>query len=114
MPPALATVLRLVASNAFMAYAWYGHHHDGRRDGALWLAIAGCWLIALPEYCFAVPDNRLGRATLSLNLLHEGIGVAVFLVIAMGLEEGAALAERVGVRPDAEWAGGGTARAALR
>ena len=39
-PPALATVLLLVASNAFMAYVWYGHLHDGRKDGALWLAIA--------------------------------------------------------------------------
>ena len=35
MPPALATVLRLVAANAFMAYAWYGHLHDERRDDAL-------------------------------------------------------------------------------
>lgn len=49
MPPALATVLLLVASNAIMAYAWHGHPHDGRRDGTLWLAIASSWLIALPE-----------------------------------------------------------------
>ena len=62
MPPALATVLLLVASNAFMAYAWYGLLHDGRRDGARWLAIASSWLIALPEYCLALPANRLGRA----------------------------------------------------
>jgi len=50
MPPALATILLLIAANAFMAYAWYGHLHDGRKDAALWLAIATSWLIALPEY----------------------------------------------------------------
>ena len=86
MPASLSTILLLIASNAFMAYAWYGHLHDGRKDGALWLAIASSWLIALPEYCLAVPANRLGRETFTLSqlkLLQEGISIAVFLVISL-------------------------------
>jgi len=86
MPPALATVLLLIASNAFMAYAWYGHLSDGRRATALWIVIATSWLIALPEYCLAVPANRIGQRAFSLNqlkILQEGISIAVFLVISL-------------------------------
>lgn len=86
MSPFLATALLLTASNAFMAYAWYGHLADGRRSTALWIAIGTSWLIALPEYCLAVPANRIGQRALSLNqlkILQEGISIAVFLAISL-------------------------------
>jgi uncharacterized protein (DUF486 family) len=86
MPPALATVAMLIASNAFMTWAWYGHLQDGRRDSALWIAIGSSWLIALPEYCLAVPANRIGAGAFSLNqlkILQEGIAIAVFLVVSL-------------------------------
>ena len=59
----MKTVLLLVVSNSFMTYAWYGHLKH--QEWPLWLAIVSSWLIALAEYCFAVPANHLGaRVTL--------------------------------------------------
>ena len=57
----MRTVLLLIASNAFMTVAWYGHLKF--RDKPLWLAILASWLIALPEYALQVPANRFGYGT---------------------------------------------------
>lgn len=54
----LTTVSLLVLSNAFMTLAWYGHLRF--LSVPLWVAILGSWGIALIEYCFQVPANRLG------------------------------------------------------
>ncbi len=58
--PRLLPVLLLVASNVFMTFAWYGHLKF--KDRPLWVVIIVSWLIALIEYCFAVPANRYGSA----------------------------------------------------
>ena len=84
----MPTVLLLICSNCFMTFAWYGHL---KKEGlALWLAIASSWLIALPEYCLAVPANRLGHfsnggrfTAPQLKIMQEGISVAVFLVFSL-------------------------------
>ncbi len=43
------------------------------------------WLIALPEYCLAVPANRLGLSHFTLTqlkIMQECIALTVFLVMA--------------------------------
>ena len=54
----MPTVLLLLISNTFMTFAWYGHLK--RRSMPLVSAILVSWLIALGEYCFQVPANRIG------------------------------------------------------
>lgn len=83
MPIALKFVGLLVVSNTFMTIAWYGHlKHKGQ---PLVLAIASSWLIALVEYSFQVPANRIGSGVFSLTQLkiaQECIALTVFLVYA--------------------------------
>lgn len=81
----MSTVLLLICSNVFMTFAWYGHLKYGH-SWPLWKAILISWLIALIEYCFAVPANRLGFVKFSgfqLKILQEAITVAVFIVFAI-------------------------------
>lgn len=77
----LKTVLLLLCSNSFMTIAWYGHLKY--KAAPLLLTIAACWLIALPEYCFQVPANRLGHlagvTAPQLKILQEAISIAAFL-----------------------------------
>ena len=75
---ALPVVLLLV-SNAFMTVAWYGHLRF--TDRPLWLVTLASWGIALVEYCFAVPANRIGYAAYNgaqLKTLQEVITLTVF------------------------------------
>jgi uncharacterized protein (DUF486 family) len=56
----MRTIILLFLSNIFMTFAWYYHlKHEG---WPLWKAILISWLIALVEYCLAVPANRLGHS----------------------------------------------------
>lgn len=80
LSPQIAPVLMLLASNIFMTFAWYGHLKY--RSAPLMLAIAASWGIALVEYCFAVPANRIGRAvysTAQLKTMQEVITLCVFV-----------------------------------
>jgi uncharacterized protein (DUF486 family) len=52
------TILLLIVSNVFMTIAWYGHLKYTKSP--LWIAIIASWAIALAEYCFQVPANRIG------------------------------------------------------
>jgi uncharacterized protein len=81
--PVAATVLLLSCSNLFMTIAWYGHLKDTKAP--LVLAIFASWGIALLEYCFQVPANRIGYGVLTLTqlkILQEVITLAVFTVFA--------------------------------
>ena len=85
MSPALKAVLLLTISNVFMTFAWYGHLKT-LRDKALIVAILASWGIALAEYCFQVPANRIGATALSLpqlKILQECITLAVFVPFAV-------------------------------
>lgn len=73
-------IVLLFISNIFMTFAWYGHLKD-LKTAPLWIAIAASWLIALFEYCFQVPANRLGAQYFSLpqlKVLQEVITMVVF------------------------------------
>ena len=86
MPSVLArTTGLLVLSNVFMTFAWYAHLKNlGGRP--LIVAILASWAIAVFEYCFQVPANRIGFGTLSLaqlKILQEVITLCVFAPFAV-------------------------------
>jgi uncharacterized protein (DUF486 family) len=85
LPVVVRTALLLVVSNAFMTYAWYGHLKTlGHRPW--YVAALISWGIALFEYLFQVPANRIGFTALSLSqlkILQEVITLAVFVPFAM-------------------------------
>ena len=60
----LITIVMLVVSNVFMTFAWYGHlklQSTGvSSNWPLYVVILFSWLIALAEYAFQVPANRMG------------------------------------------------------
>ena len=81
----MKTIILLFCSNVFMTFAWYGHLKYGHA-GPLWKAILVSWLIALLEYCLAVPANRLGFGAFTgfqLKILQEAITVSVFIIFAI-------------------------------
>src|SRR5258706_9043193 len=83
--PGILPIGLLIASNAFMTVAWYGHLKF--TDRPLWLVIGVSWGIAFIEYCLAVPANRIGHAvysTAQLKTMQEVITLAVFAVFSVG------------------------------
>ena len=88
------TILLLVISNVFMTIAWYGHLKMQSmgigKDWPLFVVILFSWGIALMEYCFMVPANKMGFignggpfSLMQLKVLHEVITLTVFTVLAM-------------------------------
>ena len=70
-----------------MTFAWYGHLRYGQA-WPLWKAIAISWLIALIEYCLAVPANRLGYGQFTgfqLKIVQEVVTLAVFMGFAIAI-----------------------------
>jgi uncharacterized protein (DUF486 family) len=81
MKTTLTVVLLLVASNTFMTIAWYGHLKY--KHVALVTTILVSWLIALPEYSFQVPANRVGYGHFTatqLKVIQEVVSLSVFAV----------------------------------
>ena len=81
----LSPVILLVGSNIFMTYAWYGHLRD-LRDKPLLIAVLVSWGVALLEYCFQVPANRLGSTVYSLpqlKVMQEVITMCVFAIFCV-------------------------------
>ncbi len=79
--PVARAVALLTVSNLFMTFAWYGHLKN--LSGRHWLAAALIsWSIALVEYLFQVPDNRIGHTALTLGqlkIIQEVIALTVFV-----------------------------------
>ena len=72
-------IILLTISNVFMTFAWYGHLKH--KSAALWIVILVSWFIALFEYCFQVPANRIGSeyfTTAQLKTIQEIITLTVF------------------------------------
>ena len=62
-----------------MTFAWYWHLKFPTR--ALWVVILVSWGLALVEYCFAVPANRIGYTVYSaaqLKTIQEIITLLAF------------------------------------
>lgn len=80
----LLPVLLLTISNVFMTFAWYGHLKF--KGSALWIVILVSWGIALFEYCFQVPANRIGHEYYSaaqLKTMQEVITLVVFSIFSV-------------------------------
>jgi len=90
----------LVLSNVFMTFAWYAHLKT--LGGRPWLVAAlVSWGIALVEYLFQVPGNRIGYTVMSLpqlKILQEVITLLVFVPFVV-------LYMKQGLKLDYLWAG---------
>lgn len=80
----MTTILLLMISNIFMTIAWYGQLKFPQLSTGSAILIG--WCIALVEYCFAVPANRIGYAHGfsggQLKIIQEVITLTVFAVFA--------------------------------
>ena len=85
MRPYLLTVGLLTISNVFMTFAWYAHLKE--LSARPWIVAAlASWGIALFEYLFQVPANRIGYTVLGvgqLKMLQEIITLSVFVPFAI-------------------------------
>jgi uncharacterized protein (DUF486 family) len=79
------TIALLLLSNVFMTFAWYAHLKELSHKPWIVAALAS-WGIALFEYMFQVPANRIGYTVFSiaqLKILQEVITLAVFVPFAL-------------------------------
>jgi uncharacterized protein (DUF486 family) len=81
MSPVVKLVLLLCCSNVFMTFAWYAHLKELNNRPWIIAALIS-WGIALLEYLFQVPANRIGYTVLSvgqLKIIQEVITLSVFV-----------------------------------
>jgi uncharacterized protein len=90
----LWSVLLLIVSNSFMTVAWYGHlkYQNVSKNALLGLLgiVLASWGIALFEYFFQVPANRIGYqgtggpfSLVELKLIQEVISISVFVIFTL-------------------------------
>ena len=81
----MLTIILLIVSNIFMTIAWYGNLKFPQLP--MLAAIFIGWGIALLEYCFAVPANRIGYAHGfsggQLKIIQEVITLTIFALFAL-------------------------------
>jgi uncharacterized protein len=85
MPTILKTIIMLTISNVFMTFAWYAHLKNLSHKPWIIAALIS-WGIALVEYLFQVPANRMGFTVMSLGqlkMLQEVITLSVFVPFAI-------------------------------
>ena len=98
----ILTIGMLIVSNVFMTFAWYGHLKlQEMKISTAWpliLVILFSWGIALFEYAFQVPANRIGFAgnggpftLLQLKVLQEVITLIIFTLFTRVFFQGEAL-----------------------
>ena len=101
-PKILTTIGMLIVSNIFMTFAWYGHlklqEMKISTHWPLFAVILFSWGIALFEYTFQVPANRIGFqgnggpfTLVQLKVLQEVITLIVFTVFTSFLFKGESL-----------------------
>lgn len=81
MHPILISITLLFISNIFMTFAWYAHLKELNNKPWIIAALIS-WGIALFEYMFQVPANRIGFTVLSvgqLKIIQEVITLSVFI-----------------------------------
>jgi uncharacterized protein (DUF486 family) len=72
-------------SNVFMTFAWYAHLQN-LAHRPWYIAAVVSWGIALFEYLFQVPANRIGYTAMSLSqlkILQEVVTLMVFAPFAV-------------------------------
>lgn len=86
------TVILLVISNVFMTFAWYGNlklqEMKISTDWPLVLIILASWGLALAEYSFMIPANRIGSditggpfSLVQLKVIQEAVSLVVFSLV---------------------------------
>ena len=95
MTKGILTIGLLILANIFMTFAWYGHLKFNTGNLALPLIILISWGIALVEYCFQVPANRIGFIgnggpfnLMQLKVIQEVISLTVFTFIILFMFKG--------------------------
>ena len=81
MNPIIASIALLICSNVFMTFAWYAHLKELNHKPWIIAALVS-WGIALLEYLFQVPANRIGYTVLNvgqLKIMQEVITLSVFI-----------------------------------
>jgi len=81
MNPVITTIGLLICSNVFMTFAWYAHLKELGNKPWIIAALVS-WGIALFEYMFQVPANRIGFTVLSLGqlkVIQEVITLSIFV-----------------------------------
>lgn len=104
MNKAILTVLMLVISNTFMTFAWYGNLKLQQMkvissSTPLVFIIIISWVIALFEYSFLIPANRIGSeinggpfSLVQLKVIQEAVSCIVFGIIVTFFFNGETLA----------------------
>ncbi|MCF6267833.1 MAG: DMT family protein [Desulfuromusa sp.] len=85
MRPIIYTIGLLLCSNVFMTFAWYGHLKELNNKPWIIAALIS-WGIALFEYMFQVPANRIGFSVLSigqLKIIQEVVTLSVFVPFSL-------------------------------
>ena len=93
------TVFLLVISNVFMTFAWYGNlklkEMNISNDWPLYLVILASWGMALFEYSFMIPANRIGSqinggpfSLMQLKIIQEAVSLIVFTIIVATVFKG--------------------------
>lgn len=93
------TILLLIISNIFMTFAWYGNlklqEMNITTSWPLVLIIVASWGVALFEYSFMIPANRIGSqinggpfSLVELKVIQEVISLTVFSIIVMFVFKG--------------------------
>lgn len=99
MSKGLITIIMLVVSNVFMTFAWYGNLKLQQMkiitDWPLFAIILLSWGMALLEYSFMIPANRIGSqitggpfSLMQLKIIQECISLSVFTVIVATVFKG--------------------------
>ena len=103
MSKIILTLVLLVISNSFMTLAWYGNLklQDMKlisQNTSIVLIILISWCVALLEYSFLIPANRIGSeinggpfSLVQLKVIQEVISCLVFGVIVSVLFKGETL-----------------------
>ena len=103
MSKILLTILLLVISNSFMTLAWYGNLklQDMKLispNTSIIVIVLISWCVALLEYSFLIPANRIGSdinggpfSLVQLKVIQEVLSCLVFGVIVSVLFKGETL-----------------------
>ena len=90
----VSSVALLIIANCFMTLAWYGHLQFHKIPSLAKLGIVGVimvsWTIALFEYFFQVPANRIGFkgnggpfSLVELKVIQEVITLVIFVIFSL-------------------------------
>ncbi len=90
----ISSIALLIIANIFMTFAWYGHLQFYKIPALAKIGVIGIifisWGIALFEYFFQVPANRIGFIEnggpfnlFQLKMIQEVVSLVVFVIFAV-------------------------------